>query len=42
VLFGVQLLYLLAWIMALHPPAAGATAGVCGGRAGRRLFRASQ
>ncbi|GIF24167.1 hypothetical protein BJ973_007649 [Actinoplanes tereljensis] len=29
VLFGVQLLYLLAWIMALHPPAAGATAGVC-------------
>jgi hypothetical protein len=29
VLFGVQLLYLLAWIMALHPPAAGATAAVC-------------
>jgi hypothetical protein len=29
VLFGVQLLYLLAWTMALHPPAAGATAGVC-------------
>ncbi len=29
VLFGVQLLFLLAWIMALHPPAAGATAGVC-------------
>ncbi|WP_433371286.1 hypothetical protein ACQPZX_47185 [Actinoplanes sp. CA-142083] len=29
VLFGVQLLYLLAWIMALHPPAAAATAGVC-------------
>ena len=29
VLFGVQLLYLLAWIMALHPPAARATAGVC-------------
>jgi hypothetical protein len=29
VLFGVQLLYLLAWIMALHPPALGATAGVC-------------
>jgi hypothetical protein len=28
VLFGVQLLYLLAWVMALHPPAAGATAGV--------------
>ena len=28
VLFGVQLLSLLAWIMALHPPAAGATAGV--------------
>ena len=28
VLFGVQLLYLLAWIMALHPPAAGATAGI--------------
>src|SRR5690349_8289224 len=28
VLFGVQLLYLLAWIMALHPPAAAATAGV--------------
>jgi hypothetical protein len=29
VLFGVQLLYLLAWTMALHPPAAGATAGIC-------------
>ena len=29
VLFGVQLLYLLAWVMALHPPAAGATAAVC-------------
>jgi energy-converting hydrogenase Eha subunit A len=29
VLFGVQLLYLLAWIMALHPPAVWATAGVC-------------
>lgn len=29
VLFGVQLLFLLAWIMALRPPAAGATAGVC-------------
>src|SRR5689334_5179202 len=29
ILFGIQLLYLLAWIMALHPPAAGATAGVC-------------
>ena len=29
VLFGVQLLYLLAWVMALHPPAAMATAGVC-------------
>jgi hypothetical protein len=29
VLFGVQLLYLLAWIMALHPPAAGATAAIC-------------
>jgi hypothetical protein len=29
VLFGVQLLYLLAWIMALHPPAPGATAAVC-------------
>jgi len=29
VLFGVQLLYLLAWIMALHPPAAATTAGVC-------------
>ena len=28
VLFGVQLLYLLAWIMALHPPAAAATAGI--------------
>ncbi len=28
VLFGVQLLYLLAWVMALNPPAAGATAGV--------------
>ncbi|WP_433307869.1 hypothetical protein ACQP2F_43980 [Actinoplanes sp. CA-030573] len=29
ILFGIQLLYLLAWIMALHPPAAGATAAVC-------------
>jgi hypothetical protein len=29
VLFGVQLLYLLAWIMALHPPAVWTTAGVC-------------
>jgi hypothetical protein len=29
VLFGVQLLFLLAWTMALRPPAAGATAGVC-------------
>jgi hypothetical protein len=29
VLFGVQVLYLLAWVMALHPPAANATAGVC-------------
>ena len=29
VLFGVQVLYLLAWIMALHPPAAGATAAIC-------------
>jgi hypothetical protein len=29
VLFGVQLLYLLAWIMALHPPAPGPTAAVC-------------
>ena len=29
VLFGVQVLFLLAWIMALHPPAPGATAGVC-------------
>jgi hypothetical protein len=29
VLFGVQLLYLLAWTMALRPPAASATAGVC-------------
>jgi hypothetical protein len=28
VLFGVQLLYLLAWIMALHPPAPGPTAAV--------------
>ncbi|MCU7727186.1 hypothetical protein ODJ79_25945 [Actinoplanes sp. KI2] len=28
VLFGVQLLYLLAWIMALHPPAPGATAAI--------------
>ena len=28
VLFGVQTLYLLAWVMALHPPAASATAGV--------------
>jgi hypothetical protein len=28
VLFGVQVLYLLAWIMALHPPAASATAGI--------------
>jgi hypothetical protein len=30
VLFGVQLLYLLAWIMALHPPAIRSTAAVCG------------
>jgi hypothetical protein len=30
VLFGVQLLYLLAWIMALHPPAKRATAGISG------------
>jgi hypothetical protein len=29
VLFGVQVLYLLAWVMALHPPAAAATAGIC-------------
>jgi hypothetical protein len=29
VLFGVQLLYLLAWTMALRPPAAAATGGVC-------------
>ena len=29
VLFGVQLLYLLAWIMALRPPAAAATAVIC-------------
>jgi hypothetical protein len=29
VLFGVQLLYLLAWIMALRPPAASAVGGVC-------------
>jgi len=29
VLFGVQLLYLLAWTMALRPPAAGAVAGIC-------------
>jgi hypothetical protein len=29
VLFGVQLLFLLAWTMALRPPAASATAGVC-------------
>jgi hypothetical protein len=29
VLFGVQVLYLLAWVMALSPPAAAATAGVC-------------
>ena len=28
VLFGVQLLYLLAWTMAMRPPAAGATAGI--------------
>jgi hypothetical protein len=28
VLFGVQVLYLLAWIMALHPPAATTTAGI--------------
>ncbi|WP_442875196.1 hypothetical protein [Actinoplanes sp. NBC_00393] len=28
VLFGVQLLGLLAWTMALHPPAAGATAAI--------------
>ncbi|MEV6344450.1 hypothetical protein [Actinoplanes sp. NPDC051851] len=30
VLFGVQLIGLLAWTMALRPPAAGATAGVIG------------
>jgi hypothetical protein len=29
VLFGVQLLALLAWVMALHPPAVATTAGVC-------------
>ena len=29
VLFGVQVLYLLAWTMALRPPAASATAGIC-------------
>jgi hypothetical protein len=29
VLFGVQLLFLLAWTMALRPPAPSATAGVC-------------
>jgi hypothetical protein len=29
VLFGVQLLFLLSWTMALHPPAASTTAGVC-------------
>ncbi len=29
VLFGVQLLALLAWVMALHPPALATTAGVC-------------
>ncbi len=29
VLFGVQLLFLLAWTMALRPPAAGATGGIC-------------
>ena len=28
VLFGVQLLYLLAWVMALHPPAARTTAAI--------------
>ncbi|MDY7087997.1 MAG: hypothetical protein SYR96_23180 [Actinomycetota bacterium] len=28
VLFGVQLLYLLAWVMALNPPAAAVTAGI--------------
>ncbi|MGX6603714.1 hypothetical protein ACWKSP_16445 [Micromonosporaceae bacterium Da 78-11] len=28
VLFGVQLLYLLAWTMAMRPPAAAATAGI--------------
>jgi hypothetical protein len=28
VLFGVQILYLLAWVMALNPPAAVATAGI--------------
>jgi hypothetical protein len=30
VLFGVQLLFLLAWTMALRPPAPLTTAGVCG------------
>ncbi|GAA0482881.1 hypothetical protein Ade02nite_66030 [Paractinoplanes deccanensis] len=30
VLFGVQALYLIAWIMALRPPAAAVTAGVSG------------
>ncbi len=29
VLFGVQVLFLLAWVMALRPPAALTTAGVC-------------
>jgi hypothetical protein len=29
VIFGIQVLYLLAWIMALHPPAPWPTAGVC-------------
>jgi hypothetical protein len=30
VLFGVQALYLIAWVMALRPPAAAVTAGVSG------------
>ncbi|MBL7254574.1 hypothetical protein JKJ07_09655 [Actinoplanes sp. LDG1-01] len=30
VLFGVQVLYLLAWVMALNPPAPGPTAAVAG------------
>jgi hypothetical protein len=30
VVFGVQVLFVLAWVMAIRPPAAGIVAGVCG------------